>query len=362
MRHRFHSICPYFAMFPETFVEKHLAASPHRGVVFDPFCGRGTAVFQALLQDRDAAGSDVNPVAFCVSGAKCDPPGQSEVEARLAELRAGFCEVDDGGCDEAHTEFFGLCFHRDTLPQILYLRSALEWRRRKDDRFIAALCLGALHGESHRSPNYFSNRMPRTISTKPEYSVRWWRKNGYLPPARDAFEILERMIEYRFRTRPPERTGSVAEVDARRTGEAFPELQGRVTDVITSPPYLDTTNYREDQWLRLWFLGAKSLTTYTRADDRHYAREMYWEFLQASWKGLAPLLAERARLVVRIGGRRLCKSELRDGLVQSLAVGLNRSVRIVDTGVSSKVGNTQANAFRGKKASQLMEHDFSFAM
>jgi len=28
----------------------------------------------------------------------------------------------------------------------------------------------------------------------------------------------------------------------------------------------------------------------------------------------------------------------------------------------SKVGNTQANAFRGTKASQLMEHDFSYAM
>ena len=360
MRHRFHSICPYFAMFPETFVEKHLAASPHRGVVFDPFCGRGTAVFQALLQDRDSAGSDVNPVAVCISGAKCDPPRQSEVEARLSELHGGFCAADESEWDGVHTEFFGLCFHRDTLPQILYLRSVLDWRRRKDDRFIAALCLGALHGESHRSPNCFSNRMPRTISTKPDYSVRWWQRNGYLPPPRDVFEILERMIEYRFRTRPPERTSSVAEADARQTGEVFPGLKGRVTDVITSPPYLDTTNYREDQWLRLWFLGCKPLATYGRGDDRHYSKEMYWEFLQASWMGLAPLLAERARLVIRIGGRRLSKAELRDGLVQSLEAGLSRSVRLVDTGISSKIGNTQANAFRGTKPSQLMEHDFAF--
>ena len=41
-----------------------------------------------------------------------------------------------------------------------------------------------------------------------------------------------------------------------RAGETFPKLKGRVTDFITSPPYLDTTNYREDQWLRLWFLAA----------------------------------------------------------------------------------------------------------
>jgi len=47
MRHRFHAICPYFAMFPEAFVEEHLVTSPHRGVVFDLFCGRGTTLFQA---------------------------------------------------------------------------------------------------------------------------------------------------------------------------------------------------------------------------------------------------------------------------------------------------------------------------
>ncbi len=87
MRHRFHSICPYFAMFPETFVEKHLAATPHDGIVFDPYCGRGTTVFQALLEGRVAAGSDVNPVAVCVSGAKGDPPSWPEAKARIGELR-----------------------------------------------------------------------------------------------------------------------------------------------------------------------------------------------------------------------------------------------------------------------------------
>ena len=70
--------------------------------------------------------------------------------------------------------------------------------------------------------------------------------------------------------RAPKRIGSVVEADARRIGEVFPRLKGRITDIITSPPYLDTTNYREDQWLRLWFLGCRALTTYDRGDDRHY--------------------------------------------------------------------------------------------
>ena len=223
-------------MFPETFVLKHLAASPYHGVVFDPYCGRGTTMFQALLQGRAAAGCDLNPVAVCISGAKGVPPALSEARTRLDELRRGCCAPDDEGWQGEFEEFFELCFHQETLRQVRYLRSVLDWRNRRDDRFVAALCLGALHGESHRSPNCFSNRMPRTISTKPEYSVRWWRRCGHNPPPRDVFEILDRMLEYRFRTRPPDGIAEVAHADARRAAESFPDLAGRVTDVITSPP------------------------------------------------------------------------------------------------------------------------------
>ena len=362
MRHRFHSICPYFAMFPETFVEKHLAATRHAGVVFDPYCGRGTTVFQALLQGRAAAGADANPVAVCVSGAKGDPPSLADARARLDELRRGIGEPNDKGWQGELGPFFNLCFHEDALLQVRYLRSVLDWRNRKDDRFIAALCLGALHGESHKSPNCFSNRMPRTISTKPDYSVRWWTDGGHFPPPRDVFEILERMLAYRFRTSPPDGCATVVQTDARRVADAFPALAGRVTDVITSPPYLDTTNYREDQWLRLWFLGGQPIVPRGRGDDRHYCKATYWSFIQASMKGLAPLLAKHARMVIRIGGRRLQKSELKEGLLRALTRGLDRDVQLVDDGVTTEVGRTQANVFRGEKVSCVQEHDFCFAV
>ena len=360
MRHRFHSVCPYFAMFPETFVEKHLKASPHDGVVFDPYCGRGTTVFQALLQGRTAAGADTNPVAVCISGAKSDPPTFQDARLRLNELQQTCREPDDGEWQGALGQFFNLCFHEETLLQVRWLRSILDWRNRKDDRFIATLCLSALHGESHRSPNCFSNRLPRTISTKPGYSVRWWADHGYAPPARDVFDILKRMLDYRFRTPPPERSAEIVQIDARRVATALPRLKGRVTDVITSPPYLDTTNYREDQWLRLWFLGGEPLMPRGRGDDRHYNIDKYWNFIQASMRGLAPLLGPRARIVIRIGGRRLQRHELRDGLSRCLKLGIGRGVQIEDEGVTTEINNTQANAFRGTKVFPCKEHDFCF--
>ena len=347
-------------MFPEAFVEKHLAASRYDGVVFDPFCGRGTSVFQALLEGREAAGCDLHPVAVCITSAKCDPPTLEEVLARLNELEVTQSDVPQLCLEEEMAEFFSACFHKDTYEQVCFLRATLDWRSNRTDRFIAALCLGALHGESHRSPNYFSNRMPRTISTKPAYSVRWWEKHGYIAPCRDVFAILRHMTEYRFRTLPPGSRGKIVESDARKAGAVFPHLTGRVTDIITSPPYLDTTNYREDQWLRLWFLGEAPKSGHSRGDGRHYNKSGYWRFLRESWEGVAPLLAPQARLVVRIGGRRLSKQAIFSGLLESLEEATGRSVHPADDGVTTPVKRTQANSFRGAKASPTVEHDFCF--
>ncbi len=360
MRHRFHSICPYFAMFPESFVEKHLAATKFNGVVFDPFCGRGTTIFESLVHSRRAAGCDVHPVAVCVAGAKSDPPTRQDVAERLARLEEGVADFNPGGGEGEMSEFFALCFEATTYRQICYLREHLDWRGDRTDRFIAALCLGALHGESHRSPNYFSNRMPRTISTKPRYSIQWWRKNGCLPPARDVFEILRRMNDFRFRTPPPEGRGKIVMSDARSAARAFPDFLEEVSDIITSPPYLDTTNYREDQWLRLWFLGEKAVVDCAGGDSRHSSAAKYWQFLTEAWTGVSPLLARKARIVIRIGGRKLTRDEIRKKLKQSLEVGLGRNMRLVDDGISSTAGNTQANTFRGSRAKPAVEYDFCF--
>ena len=349
-------------MFPETFVEKHLAATKLTGVVFDPFCGRGTTIFESLIRGRAAAGCDINPVAVCVSGAKSDPPTRREVLERLSQLEEESVSFRPLDQEEEMSEFFRMCFDAETYTQIRFLRETLSWHQDRADRFIAALCLGALHGESHRSPNYFSNRMPRTISTKPAYSIRWWLKNSYQPPNRDVFSILRHMNDYRFRTPPPKGRGEVAMSDARDASSSFPHLTGHVTDVITSPPYLDTTNYLEDQWLRLWFLGGKAIVNHSGGDGRHYNAQKYWEFLTEAWSGLAPLLARRARIVVRIGSRKLTRDEIKEGLTRSLTNGIDGGLHPVDAGVSSTARRTQTNAFRGSKASPTIEHDFCFLL
>nr|WP_295108302.1 DNA methyltransferase [uncultured Caulobacter sp.] len=358
-RHPLHSICPYFAMFPEEFAERNILAYSSVGdVVYDPFSGRGTTVFQSLLMGRKAAGTDINPVAACISGAKADAPSLLQVLRRITELEGQIPE----NRPPSPTPFFDHCFHEKTLGQILYLREALDWRANRIDRFIAAMMLGALHGESHRSKLCLSNRMPRTISTKPEYSIRWWTERGLEPPERNAFEVLRELAKFRLKIGKPDLTGKVVLADARDGADVHKGLRRSVKLIVTSPPYLDVTDYGEDQWLRLWFLGGGSAPqAKLYADDRHTGQDLYWRFLAEVWAGIAPLAAENATIVIRIGGA-LERDVITENLTKSLEVGFKKyTVSLLGDVQTTSLRKRQTNAFRpGTKAG--VEHDYTFAL
>jgi DNA methylase len=361
VRHPFHSLCPYFAMFPEDFVERHVLALTEPGdVIFDPFCGRGTTVFQSLMMGRRSFGTDVNHVAACIAGAKSDPPTLIQILQKIEVLETCFNRLKSR--KEAPNAFFEHCFHRTTLQQVLFLREELNWRSSRVDRFIAAMMLGALHGESHKSARYLSNRMPRTISTKPEYSIRWWVERHLEPPERNAFAILRELARFRYRVEPARLVGSIKLGDARRAARLFPKMKQSVRLIVTSPPYLDVTDYAEDQWLRLWFLGGEPIPrTGRNSDDRLTNKDEYWTFLERAWVGVAPLLSSKSHIVVRIGGR-LPVEELSAGLTQALrrAMG-DRRIRQRNSPVTTDIKGRQTNNFR-PGARPSVEHDFVFSI
>lgn len=321
MRHRFHSICPYFAMFPESFAERWIGETTTPGqVVLDPFAGRGTAPFQALLMDRDAIGGDINPVAYVLTGAKLQSPSRSALDGRVDELERGFRDERWRVASQGLPPFFRRAFHHSTLRQVLHLRSRLDWKASRVDRFLAALCLGSLHGEMDKSRSYFSNQMPRTISTKPRYSLAFWNKHGLWPEKRDVFAILRERIKFRYASPRPRREGRAFLADARRLSRRAHRIPRPVSLIVTSPPYLNVTNFEEDQWLRLWFLGGPPDSGYGRIsrDDRHERGPRYWSFVCAAWRGVRDLLADKAHFVCRIGGTGFQPEALKDTLLSSL--------------------------------------------
>lgn len=366
-KHRLHALCPYFAMFPATFARKSILETTKNGdLVFDPFSGRGTTLLEALLNGRDAIACDINPVAAVVSAAKAAPSTLGRIIGRLGELEERFERSSRRKLEreaDALPAFFRRAYARSTLCEMLFLRGKLEWRTSKRDKFITAILLGHLHGESETSTGYLSAQMPHTIAPKPEYALRYWTEHGLSAPKRNSFDLLKDKIEYRLANGVPDRCGKVAQVDARRSASRFRDSRKRVAAVITSPPYFDVTSYEEDQWLRLWFLGGEPRPTYglVSKDDRHRSVDKYFAFLKDVWKGIAPLLRTNAHLVCRIGARSLSHDEIRKRLKQTIRKQWPKAV-VVRNGEPSDLKARQTNAFRPGTKGCGVEYDFVFRL
>jgi len=365
VRHRFHSICPYFAMFPETFVQHWVDELTQPGdLIADPFSGRGTTAFQSLLAGRRALACDINPVAYVLTRAKTNAPPRVLAHARLAELQQQYLQLSltecvPNGQVEPNEDFFNLAFSSTTLRQLIFLRRMLVVTEGDADCMIAALVLGALHGESSSS-RYLSNQMPRTISTKPAYSTRYWRSHALLPPERDVFKVISTAIDYRYASAKPRRRATVLLSDMRELPRRVPTRKARLA--ITSPPYLDTTSFEEDQWLRLWFLGGPPRPTkgLVSRDDRHRTRDAYWQLIGDLWRTLGHLVAPGGHVVVRIAGRGMSPGDLTDGLAGTSV--LSGRQAILQSATTSAIIRRQTDAFRPGSIGLRTEVDCHFQL
>jgi DNA methylase len=361
MRHRLHALCPYFAMFPESFAETWIDRLSNPGeIVLDPFSGRGTTAFQSMLMGRRPIACDVNDVAYCVTRAKTQAPALSALRRRLTLLERDFQMPAWSRRASKMPEFFQFAYARKTLAQVLYLRDKLKWKTSGVDCMIAGLMLGALHGESEKSPSYLSNQMPRTISTKPAYSVRFWKDHGFAAPERDAFELLRKQATFRYESAPPSGDAWVLHQDMRQLAWIADQLPGPIGLVVTSPPYLDVTNFEEDQWLRLWFLGGPPYPTRGRIsrDDRYERPDAYWGFIADMWRMLGSLVAKNGHVVIRMGGRGIPPEEMVTKLSASSQFA-RRSVKMIFQTTSALKGR-QTDAFLKGTRGCLSEIDCHF--
>jgi hypothetical protein len=352
-------------MFPPVFVREQVSRYTRLGdVVLDPFSGRGTTLLEAGLRKRIGLASDVNPVAVCVTGAKANIPSLALVRSRIEEIRGEFKKADTKDLESERQElpaFFQKAFYYLTMREILFLRRSLDWHGNSVDRFIAALALGSLHGEMDRSQSYFSNQMPRTISTKPGYSLRFWKDRKLYARRRRVFDIMEQRANLRLGRVAPPRDGVAVTSDVRRLSAVLSPWERSVKLVVTSPPYLNVTDFEEDQWLRLWFLGGEPAPTRGRVsrDNRYGSATRYWRFLAEAWKGIANLLAPDAVIVCRIGGKGQTLETMAGPLMATIR-GAFPEARLIKTPVKSEALYRQTNNFRPGSNGVGGEVDFTF--
>jgi len=350
-------MCPYFAMFPEGFAEEWIERLTKPGdTVLDPFSGRGTTALQALLMGRKAVACDVNDVAYCLTKAKTNAPPLRSVFRRLTRLKKGFDRRSWWRVAANQSEFFHFAYAPRTREQLLYLRKVLRWQSSPVDAMIGALVLGSLHGDAGEQKPYLSNQMPRTISTKPRYSVEFWKRREMEPIEKDVFTLLHERASYRYESVPPAGEAAVFRTDMRELDSMQVSFPGKIRCAITSPPYLNVTNFEEDQWLRLWFLGgpARPMKMRLSRDDRHVSPARYWSFIGDMWRSFSLVLARNAQIVLRLGARNEDPELLQRKLVASCVFARRRTV-LADWNVS-EIRGRQTRAFRpGSRGSGGLE-------
>ncbi len=350
-RYHLNAICPYYTMFPLDFPLARLAKASPQDWVLDPFCGRGTTNFAARMLGLPSIGMDSNPVACAIARAKLAQTTPRAIVASCARILSGPQAPAPRG------EFWRLCFHPQTLRQLMKVRAALLRDCRSEARIaLRAIVLGALHGPRTKSfASYLSNQMPRTFSAKPDYAIRYWRARKLKPQPVDLSELVARRAGRYFRALPARTEGRIIEVDSRRFAL---KRTAPVRWIITSPPYYGLRTYVPDQWLRMWFLGGPAEVQYAQPSQfQHRSPDHFVSQLVDVWKRVATISAPDARLIVRFGGihdRRVAPGPLlRESLVRGgWRVVTTRSAR------SASEGNRQAGQFGRSLGRALEEHDF----
>jgi hypothetical protein len=309
--------------------------------------------------DRIGVGWDINPVAACLNMAKLRAPAPATVRKKINELRDGYNPDDWLHQATEMDEFFRRAFDLDVLARLLYLRSVLKWRDRRSDAFISALILGALHGDI-KSQKYLSNQMPRTISTKPRYSVNYWSARNLVPPKRDVFRLLDDAARFRFASPRPERLGHAFLGDMREIPLRWDWPPA--TAVITSPPYGAVTSYEEDQWLRLWFLGGSTnpRKSHITRDDQRQKADDYWRFIGDFWRAVSFVLRPAGSVVIRLGTGSARVPELARQLEASFALS-PRDLHVVEIR-TSEIRRRQTGAFTPGTVGCLVELDMHAIM
>lgn len=305
------AICPYYTMFPINFPLYHLKNLKKGAWVLDPFCGRGTTAFAARVLKINSLNIDANPVAVAIAKAKLSTAKPQSIINLAQNILS---ETSDQELPEGL--FWNYAYDRNVLSDLTKIRSYLLNLHSAEADALRGIMLGALHGPQPKTKNsYFSNQMPRTFSSKPDYSVQYWMKKGLFPRRVNTIDLItERAIKY-YNDKMPITEGLVMLDDARK----FKNDSIKFDRLITSPPYFGMGTYVEDQWLRNWFIGGPPQVSYYHENQLgKTSSDRFINGLAEVWCHVNPMMKDGSKVIIRMGSLASKKSDPESIIIQSV--------------------------------------------
>jgi DNA modification methylase len=287
--HSIHYVTPYQASFapqiPSYFIERY---SKKGDTVLDPFCGRGTTVFEANISGRIGIGVDISPLAIQIAKSKMRKVTYEQIENRLKEIDFSKRYIKE------YSKFKDI-YHKNIYSQIVNLKKQLL--DNPIDNLIKAIILGRLHGHS---PAFFSAFSFNVISISPEAFRKQNIKHGSKPEDRDVVPRI--LIKAKTILKDPIIEQPKSKLYLAKSTK-LPLHNDSIDLIVTSPPFLSVINYIDDNWLRFWFLGYnnKDLEKLRKVLIQTDDLDEYKEFINKSMKEMYRVLKRDKYCIIEVG-------------------------------------------------------------
>ncbi len=235
---------------PNYFIEKYTKVGD---IIYDPFGGRGTTAIEAALMGRNIIQNDINPISEILSSGRLVIPTLSEIEQRLKSIKINpklKSSID-----------LSMFYEKKTLIEILSLRDYLIKKDNLDhiDKWIRMVATNRLTGHSSGFFSVYTFPPNQAISAESQIKINQKRKQ--VPEYRNTNEIILKKSKQLIKGLSPSETLNLRNASKKalylnKPSDKTIEIKSNsVSLVVTSPPFLDIVQYKDDNWLRCWFNG-----------------------------------------------------------------------------------------------------------
>ncbi|MGQ0803510.1 MAG: TRM11 family SAM-dependent methyltransferase [Actinomycetota bacterium] len=258
--------------------------------VLDPFCGSGTLLVEAMVNNRSSIGVDVDPVAALVSKAKVHRYRMPMLRESAERLRDRLFLYERAGAEYGRRMFSDLSnsaneeelrhlrswvpaipniehwFRRYVIVDLARIRSVIERMHLPDShRHLFRVVFGSIIRNS-------SNADPVPVSGLEVTShMRQRDRDGrYINPFLLFDEALDRALDACADLAGTTSTGVGAKVIRADAAALDRVVHAPVDAVITSPPYHGAVEYYRRHTLEMYWLGATNSTDERLSLLQHY--------------------------------------------------------------------------------------------
>jgi len=305
-----HSLHPYPAKFIPQIPRRAIHLWTAMGdLVYDPFNGCGTTVFEASLAGRRGVGTDNNAVAILASRAKTAIYSKADVDALDA-----FALKTAGGLDFAPprpdliptNKNFHYWFDPVTVERLAALKGLILAERDPVRTLLMAVFSSIIVRVSYQDSDTRYSRKIRQVNVDEVDSVFRSRLADTISRIPDA------MIDGR---------GSVDVIQADSRSVPFIDT-GSVSLIVTSPPYLNAYDYHKYHRQRLHWIGGEESVEVARDreigshDDftlNNATPNCYFDDMRACFSEWARVLKKGGRCLIVVGDAIVSKQAVQVG-------------------------------------------------